>query len=55
MGEWITGGLITALLVCQPYYWLVYFPRAWRDRSNREINDIRTYVEACRVRRERKS
>ena len=28
-------------LVIELAYWLIYFPRAWRDGSNREIADIR--------------
>lgn len=32
------------LAVVEVYYWFVYFPRAWRDGSNREINDIRAAV-----------
>lgn len=38
---WFMG---LGLLACA-YYWLVYFPCAWRDGSNREINDIKAYAD----------
>jgi hypothetical protein len=36
--------LLGPLCCCSVYYWAVYFPRAWRDNSNQEINDIKIYL-----------
>ena len=36
--------LLTAFLLVEAYYWFVYLPRAWKDESNREINDIKFTV-----------
>jgi hypothetical protein len=33
--------LLAAFLLVEIYYWFIYFPRAWKDGSNREINDIK--------------
>lgn len=35
---------IGVIVVVEIYYWFIYFPRAWRDESNREINDIKHAV-----------
>lgn len=43
--HWYGWVLIGLLVVSESYYWFVYFPRAYRDGSNHEIRDIRTYVE----------
>lgn len=39
---------LAVVAVVEAYYWGVYFPRAWRDGSNEEINDLRAYFELRR-------
>jgi hypothetical protein len=36
---------IAGLVIVELYYWFVYFPRALRNGSNREINEIRNGIK----------
>lgn len=46
----LLGLLIAGFAIGQGYYWLIYVPRAWRNGSNREINDIKAYADYLRSR-----
>lgn len=37
--------VITIIVLVELWYWFVLFPRMWRDESNKEVNDIKRYVE----------
>ena len=37
--------LVIFLVVIEIYYWFVYVPKAWKNESNNEINDIKRYAE----------
>jgi hypothetical protein len=32
---------IILVVVIEFYYWFVYFPKAWRNETNQEINNIK--------------
>jgi len=37
--------VIGSVIVLEVWYWALYFPRAWRNGSNEEINNIKWYIE----------
>ena len=39
MFEHIFLGII---ILVQVWYWFIYFPKAWRDKSNLEIENLRS-------------
>lgn len=49
--DWINYGLLLEGLLIErieeerPDYWFIYFPKAWKDKSNKEINEIRSLLE----------
>jgi hypothetical protein len=36
----------TVLFIVDAWFWLVYFPRAWQDGSNRWIEAFKDYQDA---------
>lgn len=39
---------MSPVIALQIWYWGFYFPRAWRDRSNPEIEDLRAAFRLMR-------
>jgi len=36
--------IIGIVLACEAWYWIIYFPHAWKNESNEEINNIKRAV-----------